>query len=228
MKRQAFTMWVMAVAAGVAGVSMERHGWPFWWLAANFALLGGSYYRNVPGIYGKRPNGTLPVWSWMVFLPQLLLTHLLWYISIYVVRDGGWQKVSDDLIIGRRLLNHEMPEGVANYVDLTAEFSEPARARALPAYNNFRILDAGIPEVSALRQSIASLKPGPTFVHCAQGRSRTALFAVALLLINRKVATVDEGMALIRAARPGMHMNPEQRRCAEAIEAAVRQEGGAA
>jgi hypothetical protein len=49
------------------------------------------------------------------------------------------------MTIGRRLLAQECGGGFANYVDLTAEFSEPSAIRKAPGYFSFPILDGAAP-----------------------------------------------------------------------------------
>ena len=102
-----------------------------------------------------------------------------------------------------------------NYVDLTAEFAEPAAIRKSPAYRSFPILDGAAPSPEALRAAVAGLRPGRTFVHCAQGHGRTGLFALAVLLSSGVARSVEDGLRLLRTARPGIRLSRDQRRCIE-------------
>jgi protein-tyrosine phosphatase len=120
-----------------------------------------------------------------------------------------------------------LPADISNYVDLTAEFQEPPRARKLSGYLSFPLLDAGAPEPQRLQQIIASLKPGRTFVHCAQGHGRTGLFALATLFAERTVTTVDEGLTRLQSVRPGIHLNLEQRGCVDKFARLISREGAA-
>jgi protein-tyrosine phosphatase len=100
-------------------------------------------------------------------------------------------------------------------VDLTAEFAEPLAVRLSPSYRSFPILDGSAPSPESLRAAVAGLREGRTFVHCAQGHGRTGLFALAVLLHQRVVPSVEDGLRMLTAARPGIRLNVEQRACIE-------------
>ena len=121
--------------------------------------------------------------------------------------------VTDHLVVGRRLLRSEICETFDNYVDLTAEFIEPSAIRCSPGYCSFPILDGSAPTVEALHAVVNSLRPGRTFVHCAQGHGRTGLFALAVLLSSGAAKAAEDGLQLLRAARPGIRLNRIQRQC---------------
>ena len=195
------------------------------WLAGNFFVIGWAYTSERHRIYGKRIDGRLPIWSWVLFLPMHLLNFAVWHGYRLCNSRPAWNRVTDDLVIGRRLLPREYERlcremnsgGFANYVDLTAEFAEPQMVRRATCYLAFPILDGSAPESETLREVIARLPRGPTFVHCAQGYGRTGLFTLAILLSSGKVHTVEEGLALLNSARPGVHLNGEQIRCAQDV-----------
>ena len=53
-------------------------------------------------------------------------------------------------------------------------------------------------------------------VHVAQvGHGRTGLFAAALLLHSGATNSIDECLAILKAARPGIRLNRAQRKCLE-------------
>ena len=210
---------VMLVTFGVM-----NGGWALLllWPGVNFLILGIAHFKNEPGIFGKHPNGTLPVWSWLIFLPLHLYTNLIWRIACLTSREPAQNTVSTDLVVGRRIFPYEVDGEFANYIDLTAEFPEPAAIRRLPAYQCFPILDAGIPQIEELNNALDRLHPGRTFIHCAQGHGRTGLFALALLLKRGVVQNVDEGLEKLRSNRPGIRLNKLQRQCIEAFAAALK------
>src|SRR4030095_7030576 len=108
-------------------------------------------------------------------------------------REPAHTEVNEQLVIGRRLLSSEMKGDFENYIDLTAEFVEPAAIRRRDGYRSFPILDGSAPSPEALEAALSGLRSGRTFVHCAQGHGRTGLFAVALLLRSGAVRTIEEG-----------------------------------
>jgi len=121
--------------------------------------------------------------------------------------------VTEQLVVGRRLLASELDEEFDNYVDLTAEFAEPSDIRRSLAYRSFPILNDGAPSPEALRAAVRSLSPGRTFIHCAQGYGRTGLFSLAVLLTSGDARSVEDGLRMLKTARPGIRLNREQRRC---------------
>lgn len=226
MKKQSFTLFVIAVACGALAIRMGWFGFPLFWLGADFLILAGAYLTRAHQVFGKTPRGTLPLWSWCAFFPYLIYTSLVWNVARIVSREESTSHVTDNLFIGRRLLRKELLGGCANYVDLTTEFQEPFEIRRSNAYISFPILDAGAPKPEALRRMVASLRPGKTYVHCAQGHGRTGLVALAILITARIGTSVESGLQLLQAARPGIRLNKEQLRCIEDYARLIAKGGG--
>jgi hypothetical protein len=213
MTRRGFLL--MILGAALCWLASQAGLWSFLlvWLGVDFLIVGIAYLRRAHGIFGKRPNGTLPWWSWGLFLPYLIYTSFVWHMFRLLSREPAHGVVSDEIIVGRRQLPWEVPSGLVNYVDLTAEFCEPKPIRCQAGYLCLPVLDAGAPEPELLRRFVGLLKPGRTFIHCAQGHGRTGLFALAALHASRAVTSADEGLRLLQTVRPGIRLNREQRRC---------------
>lgn len=204
------------------GLSERGSYWLLAWLGGNFLVLGLAHFRGQPGIFGKRADGTLPLWSRIVFLPLLLYSGLVWRLLRRVSRSTAFNVVNDRLVVGRRLLPDETTFQFDQVVDLTAEFQEPEFLRDAPGYRCFPILDGGAPTPEALHVAVARLGTGRIFIHCAQGHGRTGLFALAVLLQSGAVGSVEEGLRLLTAARPGIRLNREQRRCLDSFARELR------
>ena len=199
------------------GFGTVDRGWAviFIWLGINFVLLGLAHAWHAHRLFGKRSDGTLPIWSWLFFLPLHTLNTLLWH-SIRLLSSEPFQNtVTDSLVVGRRLLAKEVEGSFDNYVDLTSEFAEPTAIGKSPSYVLFPLLDASAPSPEALHSAVTSLRPGRTFVHCAQGHGRTGLFALALLIHSGQASSIEDGLRLLLTARPGIRLNREQRHCIE-------------
>ena len=164
-------------------------------------------------MFGKRVDGTLPWWSWVLFFPLLLYTWAVWHVVRLFSREPARSIVTEQLVVGRRLLAFELDEKFANFVDLTAEFSEPGVIRHSPSYRSFPILDSTAPTPEALHAAVASLRPGRTFIHCAQGHGRTGLFALAVFLRSGVARSVEDGLRILSAVRPAIRLSREQHRC---------------
>lgn len=187
------------------------------WLAGDFLLLGIAHARKAHRVFGKRADGTLPWWSWLVFLPLHILNLVVWHLFRLLSSEPRCSDVSHRLAVGRRLLAREWRDGFVNYVDLTAEFSEPQPFRGSTSYVAFPILDASAPSPESLRAVITGLRSGKTFIHCAQGHGRTGLFAAALLLSNGDALSVDEALSILVKARPAIRLNESQLSCLKAF-----------
>lgn len=185
------------------------------WLGCDFLALGVAHGRGLHGVFGKRADGTLPLWSWFVFLPLLIYTTVVWHLIRLFSREPARNAVTERLVIGRRLLTFELEGEFDNYVDLTAEFSEPSAISRSPSYLSFPILDGSAPTPEALRAAVASLRPGRTFIHCAQGHGRTGLFALAVLLSSGVARSVEDGLRMLSAVRPAIRLSRDQHRCIE-------------
>src|SRR5437899_9735715 len=85
------------------GVGLVQGGWALLavWLGFDFLILGITHFRRAHGTFGKRPNGSLPVWSWMAFLPLHLYTMFGWHLLRLVNREPAQNMLTNDLIIGR-------------------------------------------------------------------------------------------------------------------------------
>lgn len=206
---------------GLIAIGLLERGWllPSVWLGCDFLTLGIAHAIGAHRVFGKRQDGSLPLWSWLVFLPLLIFTTAVWHAARLLSREPAQNMVMDDLVVGRRLLPSEPDGEFANYVDLTAEFSEPLAIRRSGAYQCFPILDGAAPDPMSLRQAVNRLRPGRTFIHCAQGHGRTGLFALAILLKSGAVRTVNEGLAKLQSVRPGITLTSVQRRCIESFAA---------
>ena len=208
--------FLAAVGLGLVALAFLQGGWA--WLAAwvgfDYLAFAYAHARGVHRLFGKRADGTLPLWAWIVFLPMLAYMHAVWRIACLARQKPALSRVDESLSIGRRLLASELHETFDNYVDLTAEFAEPAALRSCAAYRCLPVLNDSAPAPEALHALVASLKPGRTYVHCGRGYGRSALLALAMLLSSGRVRTVDEGLQILGTVRPGVRLNREQQRFA--------------
>ncbi len=178
-------------------------------------ILGVAHARGAHGVFGKQVDGRLPLWSRLLYLPLLIYTGVVWHLVRLLSREPACNKVTDDLVVGRRLLPSELEGEFENYVDLTAEYSEPRAIGRKTSYLSFPILDAAAPTAEALLVAVSRLRAGRTYIHCAQGHGRTGLFALAVLLNSGAAKSLEEGLQMLRVVRQGIRLNREQRDCIE-------------
>lgn len=209
-RHQLALLGLLFIALGVI-----KGGWLllFLWLGGNFLGLGIAHGRGMHQVFGKRYDGTLPMWSWLLFFPLLAYTAGVWHLIRLLTREPACHVITEQLVVGRRLLPSEVQGEFDNYIDLTAELPEPVAIRRGSSYRCFPILDGAAPSPESLREAVRSLRPGRTFIHCAQGHGRTGLFALAVLLESGQAQTVEEGLGMLRAVRPGIRLSEKQRQC---------------
>jgi hypothetical protein len=224
----------LVIAAYLAGTAVMLGGWAWalLWPAAAFAAVAVGYAGAGPRIFGKLSDGRLRWANLVSLLPFLLFTWGVWHLLRLLSREPVWNELAPGLLLGRRVLSHELPPDVGLVVDLTAEFIEPVGVRTGRTYRSLPILDAGLPDVKRLAEVAreAAAFPGRVYVHCAQGHGRTGLFAAAVLLARGAAKDAGEAIRLVKAARRGVSLKPAQRRALEhiSIELMPVASGGAA
>lgn len=206
----------LTLALALAGVAISRGGWYLLllWPAASLAVVSSGYLGLGPRVFGKTPRGTLAPFNILLLLPFLLSLWTLWLVARNFRREKPYHELTKNILIGRRLMSHEVPKGIDHIVDLTCEFIEPRKLREL-SYFSFPILDASIASEEQLKGWLrqTSELEGIVYIHCAEGRGRTGLFAAALLLQLGVVKSVDDAISLTTAKRPQVKLNAQQRAC---------------
>ncbi|MBL8851238.1 MAG: dual specificity protein phosphatase family protein [Planctomycetaceae bacterium] len=201
------------LALAMAALAAVHRGayWLLLWPSASFAWVAAGYFRFGPGVFGKSPRGVLSPVTHAVLLPYLLFSWMVWHLLRVVSRETAYNQLTDRLLIGRRLLSHELPAGIDHVIDLTCEFNEPHRLRER-SYRSFPILDGADVSAEELRcwaEEVAAL-PGTVYIHCAQGHGRTGMFAAAVLMASGKAASPDEALRMVIEARPGVRLSSQQ------------------
>lgn len=198
----------------LAASAIFRGGW-YWlslWPAVSLAVIAGGYFGLGVKVFGKTPRGLFAPLHFAVLLPYLATAWLVWNLVRPLRRELAYHSLSEKILLGRRLLSHELPNDVQNVVDLTCEFIEP-RALRRTNYLSFPVLDASVPSEADLRRWIdlvANLE-GKTYIHCAEGRGRTGMFTVALLLQSGEADTVEAAIATVTSHRPQIRLTGKQR-----------------
>lgn len=204
---------LLAIAGfGFAGAAL----WLLWpalalaLVALNYAVFGAQGFQ-------KRTDGSLsPAARWL-FAP---------YRASAWINSRLWTKshpqpdhVIDNLWLGRLPSRHELQASpFAAIVDLCAELPLAPQGRA---YHSIPVLDLIAPSAEQCRQAALSIdelrQHGPLLVCCALGYSRSATALAAWLLHSGRAPGIDEAVALIRAARPGVVVHPQHRQALEAM-----------
>jgi protein-tyrosine phosphatase len=210
MMKYSLSFAVLAILTCYLAVSQGGLWYLLLWFAISFFALAAGYAGVGASIFSKRPDGTIPLWAKIIHFPFLAYTEAVWHATRLLSRENPSDKVEADLILGRRVLAGELPDGIVNCVDLTAEFEETAEIRESTNYISLPILDAGVPTSQDLAKALSQLKEGATYVHCAQGHGRSGMVILAMLHARGSVASFEEGISVLTKARPGVRLNNAQ------------------
>lgn len=185
------------------------HGlWILLWPASVMVAVSLAYLTKHPGAFGKRPDGTLPLWAWLVWGP--------WFVYMWIAHEGARRltkepvanEVAPRIWVGRRPHAGELPPNITIVVDLCAEFPAGKGVRDGRTYLTIPTLDATSPTPDELRRAIADVlaTPGDAFIHCAFGHGRSATVAAGVL-VERGDASLETVEALMKAKRPRIGLN---------------------
>jgi protein-tyrosine phosphatase len=208
--KYALTFALLGALVCYWAVSLSGWWYLLVWIAISFFILSAGYAGLGAKIFCKRSDGTIPLWVKIIHFPFLLYLSVVWTFIRMLSRENPFDKVGDDLILGRRLFTSELPHGIVNYVDLTTEFEDPKEIRETTNYVCLPILDASVPSSQGLISALSRLRAGTTYVHCAQGHGRTALFALALLWTQGGFRSFEDGFFFLKKVRPGIGLNKAQ------------------
>lgn len=201
------------VSVLLIATSIMHGGWYFLclWPATSFGTVAVGYLFVGPAIYGKSETGMLPVVNTLLLFPYLLCLWAVWYGVRLIRVEAACDQLTENIYIGRRLLAREFPRFIDHVIDLTCEFTEPEPLRSAD-YHAMPILDGFAPDAKVLAAwvtRVASLD-GTIYIHCAEGRGRTGLFAAALLVHLKHAQSVEDALQIVKTKRPSVRLNSQQ------------------
>lgn len=223
-RRRQLALRYFSGAVVVSALSIVSGGWALWllWIAASLLLVAMIYAGLGANAFQKNTAGGMSLASHWLLAPYLLGAWLnsRWWTR----RDAGAAPVTHGVWIGRMPGRAaDLPGDVRGLLDVCAELPCPASVRH---YLHVPMLDLVPPTARQLAQAAQGiarlLAAGPVLVCCALGYSRSAAAIAAWLIISGKVATVDEAVARVLGARPGVVFTDAQRRALAQLAAEPR------
>ncbi len=211
--RNAPALLLIGVAQIALGFLYHSVAWLLGWSGASFIAVGLAYVWQKPGIFGKRPDGTLTPWRVVLLWPYLLFTWVAWYLGSRLSREAPGHLIAPGLWLGRRAYGRELPADISLIVDMTAELSEPASVKQGRTYVGLPTLDGSVPDRAKLRTLVETIRTwqGGVYVHCALGRGRSALVMAAVLLAKGVAPDFAGASQVLKKGRPSVWMNAVQR-----------------
>ena len=198
----------------------DTHVWNlvFAYIAVPHILLAVAYGFNRSNIFLKTKTGRFRVLSWLLFFPYLLPNYIAFRLYCVLGKEPACNKIFDNIYLGRRLKGNEMSlverHGIRRVLDLTTEFPEPPFMRAMPDYLCLPVLDTLAPSLDMLHKGVDWLLQKdtqlPTYVHCAFGHGRSAVYILALMIKKSPESTVEEALSLVQTIRPRVQLKKGQ------------------
>ncbi|KQN54651.1 serine/threonine protein phosphatase [Pseudomonas sp. Leaf48] len=187
------------------------------WPAVALLLVALNYAVLDVGGFQKRADGRLSAAARWLLAPYLIAARL--NSRLWTRKDPDPDLVLDNVWLGRIPTPQELEDSTFTaVVDLCAELSlNPGCI----AYRSLPVLDLTAPGTALIGEAalaIESLRQqGPLLVCCALGYSRSATAVAAWLLHTGRAASVEEAVALIQLARPGIVLGARHRQVLEQL-----------
>ena len=177
-------------------------------VALNYALFGAAGFQ-------KHADGTLSAASSWLLAPYLLGA---WVNSrLWTRKHPQPDQVVEGVWLGRVPSAREAAPFAA-VLDLSAELPVHLPGKT---YRNLPLLDLVAPDSEACRQGAELIEQlrqqGPLLVCCALGYSRSATLVAAWLLHSGRADSVEQAIAMIRAARPRIVLGEAQRKALQGL-----------
>lgn len=191
----------------------------FWlillWPSVALGIVAVAYAGLGPVVFRKK-GGWLSMATKILLGPYLVGQSLSW--RRYRRRMGAsLSQIMPGVLIGARLDDREAIVFAATHpnrfvLDLTGDFDESGSLRE-GDYVNLQLMDLIEPPPDALRAAATYIetayRQGKTvFVHCALGYSRSAYVVAHWLTTTGRARSIQEALEQIRAARPGIVVEP--------------------
>jgi hypothetical protein len=197
--------------------------------AAGFLPVIIAYAAGTTAPFGKRADGTIPLWSWAMGWSFYSLGFASMVLSRRLSDSDPSNRIMPRMILGRRPSTLELEalahESALAILDVTAEY--PAVRLPGIEYKNIPVLDGCSPTVAQLELGAAWLshhiRDRVVYVHCAAGYERSATFVAAHLLREGHCQDPIAATRWISERRPRAAPTSEQQSVLEAFHATLKQ-----
>jgi protein-tyrosine phosphatase len=207
----------LVIAVALAYVAATTHVWILLWPAAVLAAAWFVYLGSAPGAFMKQPDGRLPWYAWLVWGPIFIWQWLGHEFVRAFSKEPVANEVAPGVWVGRRPRARELRPDIKIVVDLCAELPAAHGVADDRIYVSIPTLDARSPSPEQIATAVDRViaAGGPALIHCAFGHGRSATVAAAVL-VRRGDATLDTVEAKMKASRPKIGLNGNQRRALRA------------
>ncbi|MCU1800693.1 fused DSP-PTPase phosphatase/NAD kinase-like protein [Pectobacterium parvum] len=184
----------------------------FTWFTIVMITLTVFYFFNSTKIFLKNVDGLSKIFSFLILLPFYIIN--IFYFKVQRLKSNQsreFQKVNNELYIGRLINYNRLPSVVESVIDLTVEFIPKPSTQD---YYSIPILDDSYPSDENIRRFIDVIDKchKPIFIHCAEGHGRTLLMAAIYLKKRGFNKSTDEAIADICKLRNRCKLSFRQER----------------
>lgn len=182
------------------------------WLGTIALMVAAAYYLRAPHWLGKKPDGRLPLYSWVLWGPHLGVSWLTYTAFRAIKRQRACDLVAPRIYVGRRPRSPEIPKDVTLVIDLCAEIPTHAYIRDNYTYLALPTLDGTDPTEADFERAIVAFRAtsGAAYIHCAFGHGRSATVAAAIML-DQGLFDAETVEAEMKKARASIRMSGPQR-----------------
>lgn len=191
------------------------------WIAFSLVAVSVAYLCNLPSLFRKREDGSIPFYIRWLYIPFLLGTGAYNHFARKYDKVPAIQQIDENLFLACRLFGKDVEQmkrdGVSAILDVTAEFDglDWSAYQQELAYLNIPVLDHTSPTETQLNTAInwidQQIDQGrKVVVHCALGRGRSVLTMAAYLLARDNTLSVMDALNQIRTVRSTARLNKRQ------------------
>eukprot|EP00698_Gefionella_okellyi_P005300 TRINITY_DN14821_c0_g1_i1.p1 TRINITY_DN14821_c0_g1~~TRINITY_DN14821_c0_g1_i1.p1 ORF type:complete len:271 (+),score=11.50 TRINITY_DN14821_c0_g1_i1:77-814(+) len=213
---------VFCALSSFVGYAAWSYLWPlsiiFFHLSANFFMATIGMFLHTPRMFGKRKDGSLPWWAFLLWWPWILLAWLsARHTQGRMMKYPLLSAVHDRIYVGGYLGFHPLPVDLLDrdiaVIDVTCELPRSSALwHSRVSYLNIGTWDGTPPTVQNLRDALAwslpQYKAGKSlFIHCAFGIGRSATVACAVLVALGVCGTWEEAFEYMKKQRGVIKLN---------------------
>eukprot|EP01060_Flectonema_neradi_P000800 TRINITY_DN10495_c0_g1_i1.p1 TRINITY_DN10495_c0_g1~~TRINITY_DN10495_c0_g1_i1.p1 ORF type:complete len:253 (+),score=26.62 TRINITY_DN10495_c0_g1_i1:38-796(+) len=175
-------------------------------------------------LLGKDATGFIPVYRAVIFFPFLLVAWIWWlirYVILVCKKEPAYDKVWDNVYVGRYPLFSGFPENTELVVDLTTEMYGMKSKNPACRYVVAPALDTCAPSadvwLNAIKEIIDTRLLSPSsdiYVHCAYGHGRSGITVAAAMVRIGTCASFETALQHLRETRPSINWQPSQENAA--------------
>ncbi|GKV39754.1 hypothetical protein SLEP1_g47477 [Rubroshorea leprosula] len=165
---------------------------------------------NLPMLLGKRPDGTFPIWSLIMFGPYLYYVRFFSILRRLKSGEEPYTEICEGVYVGGWPRSPStMPPGNPAVIDCTCEFPREMKGQG---YLCIPTWDTRAPQPGEIESAVKwacrkRAQNQPVFIHCAYGHGRSVAVMCAVLLELGIVEDWKKAEKLIREKRPYIRMN---------------------